>query len=59
MEYIDKQRSEKAKEETFAPQIFRKSKALCKSRQTLAADEEGKTKVKPVLFSALYFDAEE
>ena len=58
LEYLEKMKSKK-KEATFAPNISKKSKKICKQRQTVVRDHSGNQKVKPVLFSALHFDAEE
>ena len=44
---------------TFTPTLNKKSKNLCKQRQTLKKNKEGKSQVSPILFYALHYDAEE
>lgn len=57
LEYLT-QKAEEKKKATFAPQLSARSKRLTKARDTTEKDENGE-KVKPILFAALYFDADE
>jgi len=44
---------------TFQPSISKITKQICKDRFTIEKSPDGQNKVKSILFSALYLDADE
>ena len=57
LEYLS-QKAEEKKKITFAPQLSARSLRITKGRDTVNRSKSGE-RVKPILFAALYFDAEE